>query len=217
MSQFTPAIASAIGANLAAAVVSVQTHDYSASAIVGWVSVAILAICTMVVTVAPLIANAIVKAGESIIPAIGDFKRRLEEVSKSTYTGQIDELKEMTEQQNKLLADLKEDNARVKRDLAESDADRKERDERHVEREAFLLKRIDDANAKAHEIRNKLGTDILARDVKIQELEEVINNLRLEIARLTKIIEDRTDAQDRKIADNAAGIKALEERAGDAA
>ncbi len=217
MSQLVPAALSFVGANVAAAAVSAHANDYGFSAFVGGITLAIGATCTMIVVVSPMMAKAIREGFPPIITALNDLRKQFEEAKKSTYTGQIDELKEMTAHQNKLLADLKEDNARVKRDLAESDADRKERDERHIEREAFLLKRIDDANAKAHEIRNKLGTDILARDVKIQELEEVINNLRLEIVRLTQIIEDRTDAQDKRIEDNTADIKALEQRAGDAA
>lgn len=218
MHQLVPAVLSFVGANAGAAAVSVQTNDYGYSAFVGGITLAIGATCTGIVFVSPMIAKAIREGFPPIIAALNDLRKQLEETRKSTYTGQIDELKEMTEHQNKLLADLKEDNARVKRDLAEADADRKERDERRIEREEFLLKRVDDANAKAHEIRNQLNLDISLKNEKIVELEGVINSLRLEVARLTKIIEDRADAQDKRIDDNAAAITALnEQRAGDAA
>lgn len=199
MPQTAAAAASFVGANIAAAVVSAQSNDYGFSAIVGGITVAITATCTMIVVVAPLIAKSIREGFPPIITALNDLRRQFEEAKKSTYTGQIDELKE-------LLADLKEDNARVKADLAESEIDRKERDERHVEREKFLLERVNDANSKAHEIRNKLNADILTRDAKILELEDVINKLRIEIARLTKLLAERADAQDRKIEDNAVAI-----------
>lgn len=145
-----------------------------------------------------------------------------EKLNAGSLTGQIKDL-------TKLVTELKDDNARVKADLAESDADRKERDDHHIEREAFLLERVNDANSKAHEIRNKLSTDILARDVKIQELEaardakfhefeEEIKRLRLEIERLSALLAERADSQDKRIDDNAAAIQTLsEQRAGDAA
>jgi chromosome segregation ATPase len=199
MPHTAAAALSFVGANLAAAAVSAQANDYGFSAIVGGITLAIGATCTMIVVVSPMIAKSIREGFPPIITALNDLRKQFEEAKKSTYTGQIDELKE-------LLADLKEDNARVKADLAESEADRKARDERHIEREAFLLERVNDANSKAHDIRNKLNADILTRDAKILELEGVIESLRVEVARLTKLLEERAVVQDRKIEDNAVAI-----------
>lgn len=202
---------SVLGANLAAAYASVQSGDFSISALAGGITVAIIAICGTIVAVSPVIAGAITKFAQTVGPALLELQKQREEIKKGTYTGQIEELKEM-------LTELKEDYAEAKEELAKSEAERAERDKKYAEwerasqeREERLEESLQKARKGLHEIRDKLGTDILARDVKIMELEEVINNLRLEIVRLTKIIEDRTDAQDRKIADNTADIKSLAE------
>ena len=203
MSQLVPAVLSFVGANAAAAVVSTQTNDYGFSTFVGGITLAIGATCTGIVFVSPMIAKAIREGFPPIIAALNDLRKQLEETRKSTYTGQIDELKEM-------ISDLKQDLGDAR------------------DREARLDDSLQHARKSLHEIRDSLSTDILARDVKIQELEvardakfhefeEEIKRLRLEIERLSALLAERADAQDKRIDDNTADIKALEERAGDAA
>ena len=181
-----------VGANVAAAAVSVQTNDYGFSAFVGGITLAIGATCTGIVFVSPMIAKAIREGFPPIIAALNDLRKQLEETRKSTYTGQIDELKEM-------ISDLKQDLTDAR------------------DREARLEDSLKKARLSLHEIRDKQNEDIMNKDVKILELEGEIKRLRDEIARLTTIIEDRADAQDKRIDDNTADIKALEQRAGDAA
>lgn len=166
-----------VGANVAAAAVSVQTNDYGFSAFVGGITLAIGATCTGIVFVSPMIAKAIREGFPPIIAALNDLRKQFEETKKSTYTGQIDELKEM-------ISDLKQDLTDAR------------------DREA----RLEDSLKKA---RLSLHEDILSKDVKILDLEEEIKRLRLEIERLTALLSDRADAQDKRIDDQAADIKAL--------
>lgn len=184
MTQLIPAAVSAVTANVGAAVVSFQTQDASASVIVGWISITILGICSTVAFLAPYVAKAFVTAAQAIIPAYGEVKKQLEEISKGTYTGQIEELKEM-------VTDLKGDLGDAR------------------ERESRLEASLDKARRSLHEIRDKQSEDILSRDVKIQELEGEIKSLRLEVLRLTNLLADRSDAQDRKIQDNADSISRI--------
>lgn len=213
--------AALVWANVAGAAVGALTQNWNLTVIVAGVTAAIAAICGAVAVAAPMIGKTLATAVQGLAPGLIEVRKLLEEYNRGSLTGQIKDLTEM-------VADLKDDNARVKADLAESDIDRKERDERHIEREKFLLKRVDDANAKAHEIRNQLNADILSRDARIieieasrdakfNEFEEEIKRLRLEVARLSTLLADRADAQDKRIEDNTAGIKALEARTGDAA
>lgn len=225
MANIAATALSFISANVAAAAVSVQTNDYGFSAFVGGITLAIGATCTMIVVVSPMIAKAIREGFPPIIAALNELRKQFEETRKSTYTGQIDELKEMTEHQNKLLADLKEDNARVKEDLAEANERAAERDKKYAEREQLALEReerlednLEKARQSLHEIRKQQNADILTRDDKIIELEGVIQSLRDEVARLTNLLEERSANQDKRIDDNAAAIQTLnEQRAGDAA
>lgn len=223
------AVLSGVGANIAAAVASSQSGSLSVSTVVGAITVAVLAICGMIVAISPVIANAIIKFAQTIGPAVAELQKQREEIKKGTYTGQIEELKEM-------ITELKEDYAKAKEDLAQSEAERAERDKRYAEREQASQEReerLEDSLQKArkglHEIRDKLGTDILARDVKImeleasrdakfQEFEEEIKRLRSEIERLSALLAAQAASQDKRIEDNAAAIQTLsEQRAGDAA
>jgi predicted nucleic acid-binding Zn-ribbon protein len=181
MAQTATAAVSFIGANVAAAVVSAQANDYGFSAIVGGITLAITATCTMIVVVSPLIAKSIREGFPPIITALNELRRQFEEARKSTYTGQIDELKEM-------VTDLKQDLADAR------------------DREARLAESLDKARKSLHEIRDKQNEDILTRDAKILELEDEVKALRAEIARLTQLHEARVDAQDRKIEENAATL-----------
>jgi hypothetical protein len=192
MGQLGGALASGVVANLSAAVVTAQTHDSGFSSVVTAVTVSIGGLCTMILVVSPMLAKAIREGFPPIITALNDLRKQFEEAKKSTYAGKIDDLTEM-------VTDLKQDLQDAR------------------DREARLEDSLKKARESLHEIRNKQQDDILARDTKIMELEAEIKLLRAEVNRLTHLLEERADAQDKRIEDNTADIKALEQRAGDAA
>jgi predicted RNase H-like nuclease (RuvC/YqgF family) len=199
MTSIASAMVTCIGANIAAAVVSVQTNDVSASTIVGWISATILGLCATVGLLTPVVAKAIVQAGESLIPAIGAFKKRFEEISKETYTGQIDQLMktiekltatstEMTtkiDDLNETIVELREDNARLRA-----------RDEASQDLAERLENSLDHTRTSLHDIRNKLGTELLGKEARIHELEMA----------LASRASDREDGLKQAIKDNTASI-----------
>lgn len=211
----TAAVATSfVGANLAAAVVSVEAHDGGRfMAIIGGLTVAITSVCGMVSFLAPKIAQVIKEALPPIVEALDTIRKQREELAKGSYTQQIDDLKALltdlksdNERAHAQLAELKDDNARAKANLEEME-------QLHAERAAAAAERVEAANKKLHDIRDQLSADILHKDERILELEQEIQGLRVEVQRLLP----HQAVQDQRIAANAASIAQVTATAADIA
>jgi polyhydroxyalkanoate synthesis regulator phasin len=100
-SRLTVATIAAVSGNVAAAAASSsQPHGADVTAIIGWITAAVLSFCASVVLVSPVIARAIKDFAATVGPALAELQKQREEIRKGPLSRQIEHLQQLVEEGN---------------------------------------------------------------------------------------------------------------------